>query len=75
MTRVGISLTAVLLLVAAVVCPAFAAGERVERARIAFDERLSAPPVLAAALDAMGGRAPAVPVLARITVDAGRTTG
>lgn len=72
MTTRGITLTAVLLLVAAAaaVCPAFAAGagERVERARIAFDERLSAPPVLAAALDAMGSRAPGVPVLARITV-------
>ncbi len=51
--------------------PASAAGEAAApqaRARIAFDERLSAPPVLAAALDAMGSRAPAVPVLARITV-------
>jgi hypothetical protein len=68
MTRRGITLTAVLLLVAAAVFPAFAAGERVERARIAFDERLSAPPVLSAALDAMGNRAPSLPVLARITV-------
>jgi hypothetical protein len=63
------------LLAAVVVRPAFAAGERVDRVRIAFDERLSASPVLAAAIDAMGGRAPAFPVLARITVDLSELQG
>src|SRR5262245_14934778 len=71
MTRRRITLTAILLLVAvaAAVCPAFAAAaERPARPRVAFDERLSAPPVLAAALDAMGSRPPGLPVMARITV-------